>query len=213
MAFTVQTRLEIKGDGQFARVAERLRNPRPLMKKVGVLMMSSALGRLPKVLRQGGDVVRSGRLSASIRAGVSGRAGRDTVFRLSDTRVQVGSNLPYAAQVHFGGTILPKKGKALAIPLLARLQRQGMAPADFPKGALDFVPAKRKSGGLIGFLVDADERAGTLAGKRRKRDLSRRTALFMLVAKVTQRPRPYLFFDAQDEADIDKMLVDHLEGK
>lgn len=211
MAVSIRTSLRITGD-DFKAIADRARDMRPLMNRIGVLMLSTASGRLPRVLTQSSDTVRSGRLSASLRAG-GGVAGGDTVFRVSGSSVVVGSNLPYAAQVQFGGTILPKEGKALAIPLLARLKRQALSPRDFPRKSLAFIPAKRKSGGLIGFLVDADETAGKTAGKRGKRNLRRRSALFMLVAKVTQKARPFLFFDAQDERDIEQMTVDYLDGK
>lgn len=126
MAFAVTTTVTITGDREmFERASKAHRNFRPLLKQIGVLAMARGVERLETVLSDNADAVRTGRLAASITAGTTGTGGGDTVFTLSDSRVEVGTNLVYAAQVQFGGTILPVKGKALAIPLDPRLQRLG----------------------------------------------------------------------------------------
>ena len=132
MAFGVQTTLEITGDKELLkRAAAKHRNPRPLMRQVGVLGMSSAVRRLQTVLKQSDDAVRSGRLAASLNVGPMGQGGNaNSIFDLSNSMVTVGTNLLYAAQVHFGGTIMPRNAKALAIPLIPSLQRQQIGPLE-----------------------------------------------------------------------------------
>ena len=218
MALTINSSLKATGDrDMYLRTAKRLKDRRPLLRRVGVLMMSSAAGRLTRVLKQGDNVARSGRLAKSIAVGTQGRGSGDTIFRMTNSSVAVGSNLPYAAQVHFGGTIVPRKGKALAIPLSARLQRLQLSPRDLPRDELQFVPAKR-SGGVIGFLVNRGRSVSlgersSISFRKSKSGGTRQSALFMLVRKVTQRPRPFLFFDDDDRRTIDQFALEHLEGK
>jgi len=69
----------------------------------------------------------------------------------SKASVEIGTNLEYAAIQEFGGTIVAKKGKFLAIPL--DKGAEGYGPRDFP-GKLHFVG--NNSGGV---LMDAQGKA------------------------------------------------------
>jgi len=181
--------LKITGDqGMFERASKALRAPRPLMKQIGVLQMSSAVNRLTQVLAQHPDGgVRSGRLMASIRAGAQGNGGNDTVFALSNDAIGVGSNLPYAAIRQFGGTILPKKpGGALAIPLVDALKRSGQSPLEFD---LSFQPIiGGATGNVFGLLIDDTGEAG----------FGEDEPLYALARSVTQEGTPYLFVSEDD---------------
>ena len=201
MAYGLDIMVTESGDrAVFETASNALRRTRPLMQQVGVLAMSSASERLTHVLRQDNAAVRSGRLMASIQAGVGGRGGGDTIFDLSDNRVEIGTNLVYAAQVQFGGTILPVNAKALAIPLLPQLQRLGLGPREIdPTGeALTFMPYTGDKPNVFGLLIDEGDAP---TGRQRKQQA--RTAygpgpLYALAYWVTQPPHPYLYWGEED---------------
>lgn len=189
--FSIKITIDRSGDTTlFERASRRLRNPRDMMRKIGVLIMSSAVRRLENVLRKDSDAIRSGRPAASLRVSPQGQGSGDTIFSLSDTEVEVGSNLPYAAQVHFGGTIFPK-GNALAIPMDPRLRRLGISPRELPDDQIKrlfFRPSKSGKPNVIGVLLLAPK------SKRGKVKL-----LYTLALLVRQRPRPFLFVDEEDQ--------------
>jgi len=189
MAFSITTRITVGEDrGLFERAANNLRRPRDLFLRVGVLGMSSGLTRL---LKQGPDVVRSGRLTGALRVSNRGGGGNEhTIFEAADRFARVGVNLPYARQVQEGGTIEPDTRKALAIPVTKRLKRSRLWPSqiDPARQLLKFVPRGR--GGkpnVIGYLVDPTGRAGHGKG-----------VLFALASSVYQWPRPFLFWSQAD---------------
>ncbi len=196
---SLQTRLEITGDRtMFERASGALRNPRKLLRQVGVLGMSSAVRRLPDVLKkEGSDAVRTGALAASLRAGMSGAGGGDTIFDLSDARVEVGTNLTYAAQVHHGGVIQPREQKTLAIPLPTALKRSRQWPKDLDKNReiLQFVPYTGSRPNIIGLLVDPEGKLGYGKGP-----------LYALAYYVIQEPRPFLFWSDEDVRIINDEL-------
>lgn len=92
--------------------------------------------------------------------------------------VKIGTNLEYAAIHEFGGTIYPKNGKFLAVPISAEA-RQFVEPKNYP-GKLHAVMGSATSG----VLLDDDN-----------------DAQFALVTSVTIPARPYLrpAFDTQRE--------------
>lgn len=95
--------------------------------------------------------------------------------------IGIGTDLDYAAIQEFGGTITPKKGKFLAIPLTSEA-RAIVSPRNFPE------ELTARFGGNGGVLVDS---AGI--------------AQYALVRSVTIPPHPYLR-PALDEK-IDDALV------
>ncbi|HEB79263.1 MAG TPA: hypothetical protein ENI79_02150 [Rhodospirillales bacterium] len=192
----------MSGDS-FKRVAERQVDLRPLMRVVGVYMMSRGLQRLVAQV-QPGQVRSPGlRQSLMVSGGGSGGVAGKTIFNVDAQGVTVGSRMRHAAIMQHGGTILPKSGKSLAIPKDDRLARDEIWPRDLDPGRdkLTFIPAKRKGGGVIGFLVDKDGDMGFGEG----------SVLYMLVRRSRQRARPYLFFDAEDEQWVGDATVRYLE--
>lgn len=164
------------------------------MRSIGEYGVGQAKFRLTQVLKPDSEV-RTGDLQNSL-----------TVFSVSDSRVVIGSNLVYAAQVHFGGTIRPRPGhKALAIPLLPALQRQQLGPLDIDPNR-DFLTFMHYTGGkpnVFGLLINPE---AELTGRRRKKRgrLSGYPPgpLYALAYWVTQRARPYLYFDDEDRRVI-----------
>lgn len=220
MALSITVKLT--GDvGRVQRTQAALRNPRPLMKRIGVLFQSSANRRLTQVLRQDGDTIRTGRLMAAIPAGdpntgTPGRMTGDSIFDLSEASVTIGVNLPYAAQVHFGGTIVPKDAKALAIPVVDALKRDRIGPSELDpdRSILKFVPVKGGKPNIIGVLVDEPQ---LLTGRQRKP--RGKTAygpgiLYVLASSVTQPPRPFLLIDDDDQRIIrDELIPAWINGR
>ncbi|MCO6436544.1 MAG: hypothetical protein J5J06_05605 [Phycisphaerae bacterium] len=193
MALGINITVTRSGDlAMFPRTADRLRKPRKFLAAVGVQLMSSAVRRLPGVLSTSDDAVRTGRLAASLRVNASGGGSANTIFRLTDRSVTVGSNLPYAAQVHYGGTIYPNQADALAIPLVPQLKRQDISPSQHPEKERIFF--RRHEGGkpnVFGLLFLAPK------SKRGKPRL-----LYALAYLVQQRARPFLYADDNDKRTI-----------
>lgn len=201
-------KVDIKGDRTlFERALKGLREPKRLMSKVAVHVMRTSGQRLETVLRQDTKGIRSGRLSASIQA-----------FEITDLRAVVGSNMPYAAQVHFGGIIEPREAKALAIPLDDRLKRQGLGPREVdPTGELlRFVPYTGSKPNIFGLLVDPGVQ-GPLGKRKRKREGGTPYGpgpLYALAYWVNQEARPYMYVDENDLREIHEKLVPAwLDGK
>jgi hypothetical protein len=146
---------------------------------------------LDDVLSNDPDAVRTGRLAASLRVSARGAASGDGIFDLGDDFVRVGSSVPYARQLQFPKPILPKKGKALAIPLTTKLKRQQVSPRDIDpqRQVLSFIPSDDGRG--IGVLIDEKNQLGFGTAP-----------LFALVARVTQEPRPFLFWSEDDQNTI-----------
>jgi hypothetical protein len=63
----------------------------------------------------------------------------------------IGSKLPYARIQEYGGTIVPKNGKYLAIPLDAALNQQGIPLRPGPRFWTNTFVAKSKAGNLLIF--------------------------------------------------------------
>lgn len=188
MAVQIVTEVELKGDA-LERAKAAYRKPRTLLRRIGVLQMSSAVRRLSASLKQTKGSVRSGRLMASIRAGAKDAPGADTVWRVSDDAAEIGTNVPYAAMRQYGGTIRPKPPlRNIAIPLSTEAKRAGKWPRDYPPDALDFIPLHR--GRLSGILVDRDK------GR----------AVFALMTEVTQTGTPYLYVDDEDRRIVAEEL-------
>lgn len=205
MAVSLKVTLNVSGDRMlFERTSERLRNTRPLLKIIGEFGVSQAQERLTKVLKPD-SAVRTGNLPASL-----------TVFEVTNSKVVYGSNLVYAAQVHFGGTILPRDAKALAIPLLPALQRQQLSPRDLDPNRefLKFIPYTGSKPNVFGLLINPKE---DLTGRQRKAR-GRLPGyppgpLFALAYWVTQKPRPYLFLDEDDQRTLrEEIWPDWLSG-
>ena len=184
---------ELTGDrDMFDRHASRHRDLRPFHRAVGVHAMHAGLFRLTQVLKQEDAGVRSGLLAGSLTVSPQGSGGNHaTIFDVDGRGVETGSNLIYAAQVQFGGTILPVKAKMLAIPLTATLQRDGIGPRELDtKGVLRFQPTAKKPN-VGGVLIDDEGVLGHGKGP-----------LYALAYWITQEPRPYLFWNEDDERVI-----------
>jgi len=175
-----------------SHLAAKHRNPRALMKVIGVLGMTTMSRRLQASYESGDNAYRTGRLNASFAVGHP-----DGHYSLERMAVEVGSNVPYAAQMNEGGTIRPKPpNKALAIPLPPSLKRRAAGGAGWPRDLdparehLTFVPILR--GTVLGLLVDPKNEFG----------FGKDAALYLLMRSVTHKPKHFAKWDAKalDEA-------------
>lgn len=197
MAITLKTELVLTGGDLLEKARRAHLSMRPLMKQIGVLGMSSAVSRLQNLKQEKGGV-RSGGLMASLQAGQREKDGGNTIFKATETYAEFGTNVRHARIRHFGGTIKPKNGKALAMPLTKKLQRDQMWPRDYDPGRtkLKFVPINR--GNVLGLLVEwGEEKKKTLKSGvtkfRRKID-----PLYLLLRSATQEATPYMYWSDED---------------
>lgn len=126
-----------------------------------------------------------------------------------------GPSLPYVAIQEFGTvgkggtmpTIIPKKGKALSIPMEGATTPAGVekygGPRKYP-GKLDFVPFKGKN--AIGGLFDEKELA---KGQRRGLSLKDLKMAYLLVRHVDIKPKHFL---RDGLADYLPTLISELQG-
>jgi phage gpG-like protein len=202
--YAVKATLDFTGDwDRFERASIRLREPRELMRAVGVLGMSSSHDRLQTHVssREG---ISTGMLGASLQATEQGAGGADTIFEVWANSVEVGSRVVYAAIRNFGGWIRPiPPGKALAIPLLERIKRSGVSPseADPSREIYEFVPVPGggAKGNVIGLLVDTENQFGARGGEVGE-------AHYVLVSEVYQEGWRFMGWDDGDERTIEEDL-------
>lgn len=180
----------------FDRLAAVGRSPRRTLGRIGLYIRREAQRALRTRLRTWG--VSSGRLSRSL------------AMVVDKASVTVGSNLVYAAVQQLGGTIRPRSGKFLAIPVSRQLQRRGVWPRDLPRDSMKYVPNAEIRIGSHSWtgpaLVAAQDE--TVPGRKRS-DGSRGAdrvvkrageVMFALVRKSKIRGRPYLSFDSRAHA-------------
>lgn len=129
----------------------------------------------------------------------SGGRGPGGIHNQGDDFVEIGSNLPHAAQVHFGGPITPKTGKALAIPLTDYLKRNQLWPRDIDpaREVLQLIPSDKP--GVIGVLIDPNNKLGFGT-----------EPLYALMARVHQDPKPWCYVDDADREELAEMWWAHV---
>lgn len=132
--------------------------------------------------RGGSQILRDrGLLMASLTA-----QGRGHVERLNARELVMGTNLEYAGLHQYGGTIRPKRGKYLAIPLTREAVTAG---------------SPRRMDGLVGIF-------GAKGGVLKKGDVVH----FALTKSVTVPARPFVGVSAKAQATIPKIFGDFIMG-
>lgn len=140
--------------------------------------------RFPRPNSKGGDkpLLNTGLLRASIT-----RTGAGHIENLTATSVEIGTVRPGANLMHAGGTVVPTKAKALAIPLTKEAYSatvNGGGPRKFPRPLFVLWKAGAKSGALAEVVQKG-------RGKKKKPTLIRH---FALVKSVTVPARPFVGF-------------------
>lgn len=206
--FATKTSLEFTGDwAQFPRAAERLDKPRELLRKIGVLGMSSSARRCQAAIA-GREGISTGELYASLHAGAEGMPAEGTIFDLGETEVIVGSNLPYAAQRNFGGIIEPKEAGALAIPVVDRLKRERLSPSELDpnRSILRFQPITGGKANVFAVLIDEGSEPTGRQRKRRGSTAYGPGILYVLAYWVRQEGAFFMGWDREDERVIEEDL-------
>lgn len=104
------------------------------------------------------------------------------------------TNTVYARIQQLGGVIKPKGGKkALAIPVDARVARQGIPPRQFGRDGLTFIPIRGggRSGNAVGWLVENRE-ASRAAKQNRKAEAKLRTRIERIRKRTDEAARRIL---------------------
>lgn len=148
-------------------------NLKPFNRNVGEFAVERARLRAKQRLKTTGPLVQS-----------------LTVFEVTDRGVTYGSNLPYAAIQHHGGTVRPTTVKLLAIPLDPKVKRGGLWPRDIDptRELLSLVPVFGGRSGNTRFLLIDEEGLFGAAGK----------PLFALVTHVVIPGTRYAELTQQD---------------
>ncbi len=180
----------------FARIGDLGRNVRPVLGQIGLYIRREAQRSLRSRSKTWGP--HSGRLSRSL------------AIQIDAASVAVGSNLVYAAIQQLGGTVRPKTGKYLALPVLPNLRRRGVWPRDLPKDSMVFKPAETIKIGSHAWVGPALVRkeSVTRPGKTRKDGSPGKErvikaageVMFALVKRVRIKGDPYLKFDSKAQA-------------
>ena len=177
--------------------------------------MSRPIGEtLLRVVRRTARELHAGEHGIQSRHGTAGLAGSLT-FEAGPLAGSIGSNKAYAAQLQFGGTILPKKGEYLTIPIGANVGAKGdpkfLSPLDVSKEDGGFFFTSKK-----GNLLFARRKPGVKARKfkggtnERGKRLSDRLnimlrmveLLFVLKRSVTQRAHNYVYWSEPGDTNV-----------
>lgn len=128
----------------------------------------------------------------------SGRLMRSVQYRPTTRKLEVGTNLKYALQRHYGGELVPTKAKALAVPLpgVPRSMRRPRRWGD----RLHYLPSKSGDPDTTGVLAVA-------RGRGKKKSWR---AVFVLRKKVTQPARPFMLFQDDDFAYVSRRMVEYV---
>lgn len=154
----------------------------------------------------GKPLQRDGLLMASITA----QAHANQIVRASARELVFGTNLEYAGIHQEGGTITPKTGKALSIPMSPEAYRAGSA-RNFGRALRLVWPKGRRSGWLVEDLEAKGK--GTAKSVTSKNAAARTILHYLLVPKVTIPARPFLGFNDQMLDDCGLVLLDFVEKK
>lgn len=211
MSYSLKTTVETSGRKPFDTVSAAFRNPEKLMTRIGLFAQEQARSRIRAQVAQG-EGISSGRLMASFEVG-----NPESIFEVNRHSVVVGTNLRYAAQRQFGGTIYPKDGDALAIPLDDKLKRHGIWPRELDptRDILEFRPTKGTGKpNVFGVLVNPKETVETIDKRGRKRKKQKPVLsgypagpLYALAYLVRQEANPFLYWSDADRQVIDREIV------
>jgi phage gpG-like protein len=152
-----------------------------LLNGLGILLTRDIKARIrsgkitPKSKSKGTTLVKSAKLLNSIS------------YLATDSRVTIGTNIPYARIHHEGGIIRPRNAQYLAIPLTKE------AAARKPREFTNTFIAK----GII----------------FRKRENGEPEALYALKKSVTMPPRPYMIVTDQSKAAIEQLIITWLDTR
>lgn len=195
--------------------AERTANIAPALSSIGMHMVRSVqrnfqAGGRPAKWPQSMRGAQEGGLPLSMTAGLR----RSIAYLTRGNEVWIGTNKTYGRIQQMGGTVLPKRAKALAIPLNREARRAAVGVQSIREiEGLFFVPSK--SPGSIGVLARAKgvrKMRGKEASVWRPGQKPEIQPMFELRKRVKIPPRPYLVIQAEDRVYIDRIMKRYIES-
>jgi len=175
---------------------------RKIIKKVLVAGALSAEARAKKNVTGsiGGISARTGRLRASIAAGVREKPGSADLFLRAGGNSKGGAQVRYARIHEYGGTVTPKKGKFLTIPVGPALTAAGVSRYATARDVPDLVFAQTLRGQFV-----LGKNKGKRGGTKGKEGFE---VWYLLRTSVTIPKRPYLLPALEDEAELVAKALD-----
>lgn len=153
---------------------------------------------------------RSGRLAKSWAIG-SGGQGQSSVTDSAAGAVhgELTSALAYAAIHEFGGTVKPKSGKYLAIPIGPNKMASGAirASQSSPRQIPGLFFIRSQAGNLLG-VTSGTGKLGAAGGGKRGPVVRKLTLWFLLLESVRIPPRRYVTLAADDAGRDAQTIVD-----
>jgi len=153
------------------------RDAEPVLRQFGEYKRRRIIGLLAS--RPKGEAAAPGEPPASHTASLR----QSITYNASGTHLEVGTADVRGRLLQEGGKILPKRARALAVPI--HKDAIGKRPKDFAD--LQYVPRKGRAPLLV-----------RESGKRNVRT----TVMFILLRSVTIHPHPYLFWTDEDETKL-----------
>ncbi len=183
----------------------RLSAPRALLQKIGATTVS-----LTQLKIERGISPTNAPLTQKLKGGANtlrdtGSLMNSITYAITPRNVTIGSPLPYAAHVHDGGTITPKKSTYLWIPatrtIASMTRRLGVGGAinNIKKSGYSCFISKSKKAFLGVTTVPRRARIGR-HGRQKGKSRARPTILFILKTSITVPARPYLTLTPRDNA-------------
>lgn len=185
-----------------ARV-DRVDNVAPLLDAFGLSMVRS----VQKTFREGGrprkwDKSRRATETSGQTMRHKGELMRSITHVVRGNTVEIGTNLEYARIHQYGGTITPKRAKALTVPV--HVKAYGKRAADFP----DLVYIPRRGAGKDAILAMVKARKGK--GGSLMRAGAQIIPYFVLKRSVKIPARPFLQILPEDTSRLDRLAEKYL---
>lgn len=217
----VELKLTEQGERALALLQRRFRRS-ALLEQLSAFFDREAPRVAGRIVRDMLSGQRLARRTGNLARSVEGRS--DSHRGLPGMRIGIfrGPALPYAAIQEFGGTIRPRRARALAVPARggpaltpAGVDRFG-GPRGYP-GELKFIPFRR-SGVAVGMLADAEQIRQARRRSRGAPSLADIDAVYLLLRKVQLRGKHYLRDGVQNQlpaiiAELGRHLRGYLGGR
>jgi len=179
----------------------------PTMKKAAMYLQSSALRKI-----NAGIMPANAPLTQNVKQGSrtlrdNGDLMKSIAPHSGDLWADASTNLIYARIQQEGGTITPKKAKALFIPASAKTRTLMRSyGAHTPRSLISAMKADGYGFFTVGSAFFACKKGKTLKSGKEGKQGKEEFVLFIITKSVKIPARPFLFVDEKDEAYLMKII-------